>query len=199
MITQPLTPPTPATPTDPGQLWGRSPGERAERAAVLEHERAHWAAGGDGEYRVGAALDQLPDGEWWVFHDIPRGKGGTNVDHLVIGVGGVFTVNTKNVAGNVWVAERVLMVSGEKTNYLPFATSESRDVTRRLARACGWPGDVCPLLVFLAPPTIKAMPPDVTVLHLGNVRSWLETQPHVLTPEQAYQIVLAANQPSTWT
>jgi hypothetical protein len=133
-----------------------------------------------------------------VFHDVPRGSAGTNVDHLVIGVGGVFTVNTKNVSGNVWVAERVLMINGEKTNYLPVAVSEAGDVTRRLRRNRSWLGQVRPLLVFVSAPTIKAMPSDVTVLHRGNVRDWLLAQPTQLTAQEAYELVLAANEPATW-
>jgi hypothetical protein len=169
------------------------------RAAELERERAKWAAGGDGEQRVGAELDQLPDGQWWVFHDVPRGRQGTNIDHLVIGVGGVFAVNTKNVIGNVWVAERVLMVNGVKTNYLPVAVSEASDVTNRLRGSTPWLGEARPLLVFIAAPTIRAMPPDVAVLHVGNVRDWLLQQPVALTPQQAYEIVLAANERPTWS
>lgn len=133
-----------------------------------------------------------------MFHDVPRGAKGTNIDHLVIGVGGVFTVNTKNIAGNVWVAERVLMVNGTKTSYLPAAVSEARDVERRLSNATRSAVRAHPLLVFLDPPTIRAMPSDVTVLEAAHVREWLRRRPASLTSQQAYSIVLAASQPTTW-
>ena len=180
-------------------MWGRAAGgSAAERADELEEERRRWAAGAAGERQVGAELDRLPDIEWWVFHDIPRGKTGTNIDHLAIGVGGVFTVNTKNVAGNVWVAERVLMVNGEKTNYLPVAVSEARDVSARLSRAAAQAIDARPVLAFVGPPTIKEMPADVEILHLRNVREWLQSQPRVFTPAEAYDIVLWADRATTW-
>ena len=81
-------------------MWGRRPGQSVrERIAELDAERAMWARGEAGERLVGAELDRLAPHEWWVFHAIPRGSAGTDIDHLVIGVGGVFTVNTKNVSG----------------------------------------------------------------------------------------------------
>jgi hypothetical protein len=183
----------------PDTPWGRSAGASARtHADALERQRAAWAAGSVGEQRVGAELEQLPTDRWWVFHDVPRGAKGTNVDHLVIGVGGVFTVNTKNVAGNVWVAERVLMVSGKKTSYLPAAVSEARDVGRRLSSGTQTPVAARPLIVFLNPPTIRAMPADVTVLDASQLCDWLQGLPAVMTPQQAYAIVLVANQPSIW-
>jgi hypothetical protein len=182
-----------------GRMWGRTPGgSAAQRAAELDRERANWAAGGSGEQQVAAELARLPADEWWVFHDLPRGASGTNVDHLVIGVGGVFTLNTKNLSGNVWVGERTVMVAGVKTNFLPVAVSEARDVGYRLSGALTIPIDARPLLVFVHPITVVAMPPDVTVLDLDNLRTWLQSLSAVLTPQQAYDVVLVTDRPTTW-
>jgi len=44
-----------------------------------------------------------------LFQVASTSKGrGVNVDHLVIGPGGVFSLNAKNVKGSVWVADRTL-------------------------------------------------------------------------------------------
>ncbi len=180
-------------------MWGRKPGQSvAERIAELDAERAKWAQGEQGEILVGEELDRLPSHEWWVFHAIPRGTSGTDIDHLVIGVGGVYTVNTKNVSAKVWVAERVLMVGNARTNFLPVATHEARDTARRISSGAAHTIDVRPVLVFTRPITIKAMPADVDVLHAGSIRSWLEHRTRVLTPLQAYELVLLADQPATW-
>jgi hypothetical protein len=181
-------------------MWGRRPGQSVRaRIAELDAERAMWVLGEQGEILVGDELERLPPNEWWVFHAIPRGSSGTDIDHLVIGVGGVYTINTKNVSANVWVGERVLTVGGERTNYLPAATNEARDAARRIATKAGSPVDVHPILVFTRPVTIRAMPADVAVLQAETVRTWLERQPQVLTAWQAYELVLIANQPTTWT
>jgi Nuclease-related domain len=190
---------TPPPPAAYGHMWGRRPGQSVrERIAELDAERAMWARGEQGEILVGEELDRLPPNQWWVFHAIPRGGSGTDIDHLVIGVGGVYTINTKNVSANVWVAGRVLMVGGKKTNYLPAATSEARDAARRIASK-GGSVDVRPVLVFTRPVTIRAMPADVAVLQAETVRTWLEHQPQVLTPWHAYELVLVADQQATWT
>lgn len=52
-------------------------------------ERA-WRIGADGEESVGSRLNRLDQTEWLALHDIVLNDKGTNLDHLVIGPGGVF-------------------------------------------------------------------------------------------------------------
>jgi hypothetical protein len=52
-----------------------------------------WALGADGERRVARRLRRLQRRGWVVLHDVDRGRG--NVDHIAIGPGGVFTIETK--------------------------------------------------------------------------------------------------------
>jgi hypothetical protein len=59
--------------------------------------------GASGEEHVGSLLDAFCDSEAWsVLHDVSLGRG--NVDHLVIGPGGLFTVETKSHPGPIRVA-----------------------------------------------------------------------------------------------
>jgi hypothetical protein len=53
-----------------------------------------WERGADNERRVGKALDALRSEGWVVVHDVRRDFG--NIDHVVAGPGGVFTVETKS-------------------------------------------------------------------------------------------------------
>lgn len=50
-----------------------------------------------GERVVAEALDPLKARGWWVFHDLPAGGKAKrlNLDHVVVGPGGVFAVETK--------------------------------------------------------------------------------------------------------
>lgn len=57
--------------------------------------------GATGEEQVGALLEVLADGGWRVIHDVTLGHG--NVDHILIGPAGVFTVETKSHPGPVRV------------------------------------------------------------------------------------------------
>jgi nuclease-like protein len=56
--------------------------------------------GATAEEHVGGLLDQLAG--WRVFHDVSTGHG--NVDHIIVGPAGVFTVETKSHPGPVRVA-----------------------------------------------------------------------------------------------
>jgi hypothetical protein len=58
--------------------------------------------GASAEEHVGALLDVLSADGWRVIHDATLGHG--NVDHILIGPGGVFTVETKSRSGPVHVA-----------------------------------------------------------------------------------------------
>jgi hypothetical protein len=57
--------------------------------------------GASAEEHVGGLLDQLSGRDWRVLHDASLGHG--NVDHILIGPGGVFTVETKSHPGPVRV------------------------------------------------------------------------------------------------
>lgn len=196
----PSSPTTTLSPDATSEGWSGTPGASARaRAEELEREARMWRQGAIGEEKAGRLLDELPEGQWWTFHDLPIGSNGANIDHLVIGVGGVFTVNTKASTGSIWVAPRVFLVNGTKTAYLPKATSEARRVSDRLSSRLSQGVSVWPVLAVDAPNvTVKEPPEDVTVISLADLTSWLVSCPPRLTPQQAYDIVLAAHDRSTW-
>jgi hypothetical protein len=58
--------------------------------------------GAQGEEQVGALLEGLTDEGWRVIHDASFGNG--NVDHILIGPPGVFTIETKSHPGPIRVS-----------------------------------------------------------------------------------------------
>jgi hypothetical protein len=64
---------------------------------VDRHDR-----GATGEEQVGALLDAMCDRGWLVIHDATLGRG--NVDHILIGPPGIFTIETKSHPGPIRVA-----------------------------------------------------------------------------------------------
>jgi nuclease-like protein len=60
-----------------------------------------WLRGAEGERAVGGVLAQLEDEGWKALHDISLGRG--NVDHVLIGPGGIFTIETKSHPGRIGV------------------------------------------------------------------------------------------------
>jgi len=67
-------------------------------SAAIEPSAERWARGAAGERKVGATLEALGPG-WHVLHDIYLGRG--NIDHIVVGPGGTFTVETKSHRGRI--------------------------------------------------------------------------------------------------
>jgi len=89
--------------------------------------------GAAGEEHVGGLLDELADQRWRVIHDASLGRG--NVDHILIGPGGLFTIETKSHPGPV----RVGRVHGATLN-------QARAQSRAIEQVTGLP--VEPLLVY---------------------------------------------------
>src|SRR3954452_6196600 len=72
-----------------------------ERIVRLERRAAAYERGADGEAETARALDRLGD-EWVVLHDQRwPGRQLANVDHVAIGPGGIFVIDSKNWAGRV--------------------------------------------------------------------------------------------------
>ncbi len=147
---------------------------------------------------VGRVLAKLPDA-WLVLHDLPLGSNGANLDHLVVGSPGVFSLNTKNLTGKVWVAERALLHNGHKTDFLPKARREAERVSRSLG-AAGVPVAVHPVLVLMCDDyRMKAQPLDVAVVRRRELRRWLERQPIRLSPQEVEAVRAVAVRAETWS
>jgi Nuclease-related domain len=81
--------------------------EQAERI-----ERA-WAAGAAGEALVAGKLDELARLGWLVLHDVHwPGRPKANLDHVLVGPGGVLVVDAKNWSGKVQVVNGILKQNG---------------------------------------------------------------------------------------
>lgn len=92
----------------------------AERAAKLRRqldyaERAEraWAAGAAGEARVGAMLETLQSQGWMALHDVHwPGRPKANLDHVLVGPGGVIVIDAKNWSGDIHLRNGVLRQNG---------------------------------------------------------------------------------------
>jgi hypothetical protein len=163
-------------------------------------ESRSWKKGATGERIVGLQLRRLDRTTWHVFHDVPVGSRGANIDHVVIGPAGVFTVNTKHRKGRVVVTPRSLTVEGYRTDYLPKSVQEARRAADLLTRASGRYVLVRPVLAMIVDDLeIKDPPTDVTVVGPGGLIRWLREQPASLLPADVAAIAGAAHKPSTWS
>jgi hypothetical protein len=165
---------------------------------VHTDERA-WRRGATGEEEVARRLAKLPSETWTVVHDIPIGERGANIDHLVVGPPGIFTLNTKHLTGKVWVAEHAFLHNGHKTDYLRKARAESKRASKLLSAKVGRSVYVHPVLVVMgAELTIKSQPRDVAVVARRKLRSWLEQLPSDQSEVELKELSKAVRLPSTW-
>jgi hypothetical protein len=136
---------------------------------VERHDR-----GATGEEHVGDLLDSLEGDGWHVIHDASLGYG--NVDHILIGPAGVFTVETKSHPGPV----RVGRVHGA-------ILSQAQAQRKAIERVTG--ETVEPLIVFSRAWVDKplARRKGVRVTPARMLAGYLERRPAALTREQVEQ------------
>jgi hypothetical protein len=130
--------------------------------------------GAEGEEYVGQILDELDPG-WFVIHDAHLER--SNVDHIVIGPPGLFTIETKSNAGPIRVhrlhgrlirqahheREQVQRVSGIRTE--PLVVYSRAEIDRPGHRRKG-----------------------VRVLPAEMLRGYLDRRAHRLDPDQVREI-----------
>jgi hypothetical protein len=174
--------------------------QRVFGASPLRPETITWYKGALGEIAVGQILEGLGP-EWLVLHAVPVGTGSADIDHVLVGPAGVFTLNTKNHSGQpVWVAGRALLVAGKRTRHLLCSAHEAARAAKLLSAAAGFPVEVTGVVVIVNPKklTIKTRAERVAVVKETRLLDWLRQLQPVLGTEQVAQIAQAAVQPGTW-
>lgn len=174
----------------------------ARALGVHTDERA-WRVGADGEEMVAAQLRRLAkkDALWRFLNAIPVGEKGSDIDHLVIGPGGVFTLNAKHhPRARVWVRGDTFMVNGKRLPYIRNSRHEAKRASHLLTDACGFPVQVGGVVVPVGADnlSVKDPPPDVAIVNRMQLRRWLCHQPPVLALGQVDAIFDAARRSITW-
>jgi len=178
--------------------------ERSRLARVFGREPLHpdarsWYRGAIGEIEVARILSRL-DRRWTVLHAVPVGSAGADIDHVVIGPAGTFTINTKNHSGKkIWTAGTSFMVNGQKLAHIHNSTFEAKRAARLLSDMTATPVAVTPLIVVVRPEKLTRKNPDVTVMESTELLRWLARQPQMQTDATVARIVWAAERRETWT
>lgn len=171
---------------------------------VHTDERA-WRMGAVGEEKVAKELGRLTkrSPEWTAIHGVPVGRRGSDIDHVVMGPGGVFTLNTKcHPEANLWIGGDTFMVNGKKTPYVRNARYEAGRASRLLTEATGFSVHVEALIVPVLSnaPTIKSQPGDgVHVVPRRRLCDWFGRLGPVLDRGQLAIIWDVARRSTTWS
>jgi hypothetical protein len=175
----------------------------AARLFGLHTDERAWRIGADGEEKVAAQLRKLieKDPRWQVIHAIEVGTRGSDIDHLVIGPGGVFTINTKNHPdAKIWAGGDTFMVNGHRQPYIRNARHEAARAAKLLSEGCGRPVHVegVVAVVNAVEVTIKSPSKDVTVVPRRQIAAWLVRHGEVLDESQRALIFDIARRSTTW-
>jgi hypothetical protein len=173
------------------------------RAFGIHTQERAWRIGADGEEKVAAQLDKLlkKDPRWRVIHAIPVGNRGSDIDHLIVGPGGLFTANAKHHPGaKIWVGGNTVMVNGNKQPYVRNSRHEANRAAEILSRECGFPVFVEGLIVTVnaADVVVKSQPEGVTVVPRIQVTKWLLRHGEILDSPTIDAIHDVARRSTTW-
>ena len=150
--------------------------KRREKAERLAQVADAWDRGAAGEEATARALASLPP-EWTVLHDVRwPGRRKANIDHVVIGPGGVFVIDSKYWSGTVSVAGDVLRQNGRSREKVVAAVADAAlAVTGVIGQL-----PAVPVLCFVRDEPITGWARDVMVCSTANVNEMLTSRPPVL-------------------
>ncbi|MFE0446785.1 nuclease-related domain-containing protein [Streptomyces fungicidicus] len=160
-----------------------------------------WRKGLAGERRVGAELNRLERHGWRVLHSIPLANG-VDVDHLLIGLGGVFSINTKHHHDKaVWVGDDAVKVDhGKPAPYARKSRAEAKRVVQVLEHYCDFPVPVEPVLVFVGVTDLKVVATQLSVrVYQERQVAALALLSGVLTSEQVERVYSVARHRQAWS
>jgi hypothetical protein len=151
-----------------------------EKAARLQRSAELWERGAHGEAAVGRLLAQLPS-EWHVLHDLAwPGRTRANIDHVVIGPGGIFVIDAKNWSGTVEIRDHVLTQNGRRREGAVVSAAEAAIALQAVVPPVG----VCMgVLCFVRDEPMTGWARDVMVCSTGNLVEFLLSRPPVLHRE----------------
>ena len=165
-------------------MAGESAREEARRAREKAERLARRAdmfdKGAEGETATAAVLSTLPPG-WTAIHDVRwPSRRLANIDHVLVGPGGIFVIDSKNWSGRIALEDGHLRQNGRSREK---AVAGCADAGLAVAELAGPHADkVFPVLCFLTDEPLSGWCRDVMVCSTATLAQMLVTRPTVLDP-----------------
>ena len=142
------------------------------------------------ELAVGALLTALPS-DWAVINSVAVPTNNTEIDHLVVGPAGVFTIGAKRHSGSsVLVSGRDVTIDGHIHSYIADAEAEALGVAVMLAGKKLLRSAVRPVVAIEDAKTIsiRSQPELVEVITAAKLVRWLQKQPRLMSPSKVAEL-----------
>jgi hypothetical protein len=156
----------------------------------------NWQDGAIGEQWTGRTLRKLESQGWRIFHDLAASYG--NIDHVVVGPGGVFLLDSKRWKGSVTVEgdSAVVRRLENPDSHWQFTSPahvkglarEVHEGIRASTRATVW---VTPVIVVWGDFAQVVGGDTCTFVHGDALAQWLRDQPARIAPGRVEQIAEA--------
>jgi hypothetical protein len=172
----------------------------SRRSAVSSRTRLARFLSATGETSVRRLLATLP-ADWTAFHAVPIGENNTDIDHILVGPGGIFTIDSRRYSGkHIRVGSRTVTVSGQGRAPLSAATQEAERVTLVLRERMPLVAPVQPVIALVDARQIsfRGRPEQVKVLDARGLLCWLEGLQPVLSDDEIAEAVVILDSPVTW-
>ncbi|MBO3083392.1 NERD domain-containing protein [Cellulomonas fengjieae] len=151
---------------------------------------------------VRTRLERLCDEGWQVVHDVPLGRQGSLVEHLLVGPAGIFTLSEHRHPGQRVVVEgRTLEVDGRSMSYLRDARLEATRVQGALLAAACAAITVRGVVVVHGDLEVRTVVPehDAFAITRQDVQSVFRAMPVRLDPARIAAVAHVARQRATWS
>ncbi|MGY1714072.1 NERD domain-containing protein [Geodermatophilus sp. SYSU D01106] len=161
-----------------------------------------WGVGAEGGRRTARALRSLLRSGWHVVHDLAW-PGAGNVDHVVVGPGGVFVFDSKAWSGVVSVDDAGATITprdnpdaarterGQRGRQARAGTAVARALASRSSVTVPQPEPV--VVVWASFPQRVASAGGVTYVEGDHLADWLLSRPKRLHRDQVAQLAAAAD------
>lgn len=141
------------------------------------------------EEKVALQLSGLPEG-YYGFHDISFD--GFNIDHVAVGPGGIFVLETKSHGGTIDARDNSLLLNGKppQKNFLNQVWSQTKNMQEYLWKMTSKELKIKPVLCFTnAYVKVRRPVKGVDVVSLKYLNTYLKRQPGILETADLEQIL----------
>lgn len=137
--------------------------------------------GADGEVATAKELAKLARGGWRPVHDRALDK--ANIDHIVIGPGGVYAIDSKNWKGTIKVSNGEVVVDGNVRSRVPGSCrSTAAKINSRVSGSTGNGAWVQGVVVFWGDFPQRVVESNKVVYVAGDaLAEWLHARPPKLS------------------
>lgn len=180
---------------------GHAGGSAAVRASELRRDAERllrkadaWERGAQGEAATATLLEQLAGTGWEVRNDLRLPGSVANVDHLLIGPGGVIVLDTKQYSGAVTVAKDTLWHNRQpRTREVAAARRHAEAVRHALAIRDEVPVEAVMVIRGARLPAPEFQFEGLTILSPDRLLAWVDARAATCDPRQVSDLMEAAD------